>query len=150
MQKTYGLQQDGRDSDVRGGDEAVHSHGTHMPWVTQAVTHAITIPSPCSAACTYAACRSRAEYLDLRGEFSGISSTSHSVGLWAQDVRKTYGLQQDDGDSDECGRDEAVHSRGAQWRGPGSLKLSHLPYHHAVLHALALRAGSCNVWILAR
>ena len=28
--KTYGLQQDGADSNMRGGDEAVHSHDAHM------------------------------------------------------------------------------------------------------------------------
>ena len=32
--KTYELQQDGGDSDMRGGDEAVHSHDAHMVWVT--------------------------------------------------------------------------------------------------------------------
>ena len=41
--KTYVLQQDGGDSDMRGGDEAVHSHDAHMACVNQAVTHAITM-----------------------------------------------------------------------------------------------------------
>ena len=132
---------------MRSEDEAVHSRDAHMAWITRAVPYICHHRAVLHAHVPRAG---RVQCLDLRGEFSGISSTSHSVGLWAQDVRKTYGLQQDDGDSDECGRDEAVHSRGAQWRGPGSLELSHLPYHHAVLHALALRAGSCNVWILAR
>ena len=31
------------DSDVRGTDEAMHSHGTHMAWITRAVTCAITM-----------------------------------------------------------------------------------------------------------
>ena len=41
--KTYKLQQDGGDSDMRGGDEAVHSRGVHMACVTQAVTLAIAM-----------------------------------------------------------------------------------------------------------
>ena len=201
--KTYALQQDGGDSDMRGGDEAVHSHDAHMACVNQAVTHAITtqccmhihcvqvacivwtckvtlvasrppliawgfghkmcarltycsktaetttcvvearpyihaartwrgslklshMPSPRSAACTRAACRSRAVFGLLRGDLGGISSTSHSVGLWSQDVRKTYVLQQDGRDNDVRGGGEAVHSRDAHMA-RGSLKLSHVP-----------------------
>ena len=40
--KTYALQQDGGDSNVRG-NEAVHSRGAHMACITQAVTYAITM-----------------------------------------------------------------------------------------------------------
>ena len=39
--KTYALQQDGADSNMRGGDEAVHPHDAHMACVNQAVTQAI-------------------------------------------------------------------------------------------------------------
>ena len=41
--KTYVLQQDGGDSDMRGGDEAVHLRGAHMACATRAVTRAITL-----------------------------------------------------------------------------------------------------------
>ena len=79
--KTYGLQQDGGDSDTRGGDEAIHSRGAHMACVTQTVTY---VPSPCNAACTYGTRAGHMQGLDLRIDFDGISSTAHSVGLWAQ------------------------------------------------------------------
>jgi len=104
---------DSRDSDVHGTDEAMHSRGAHTWRVSLKLSH---LPAPRSAACTCAACRSRAVFGLLRGDLGGISSTSHSVGLWSQDVRKTYAavlLQQDGGDSDVRGGDETVHSRGA-------------------------------------
>ena len=40
--KTYALQQEGGDSDMRGGDEAVHSRGVHIACVTLTVTLAMT------------------------------------------------------------------------------------------------------------
>ena len=43
MQKTYDLQQDGGDSDVRGGDEAMHSRGAHTAWIDRAVTRVIAM-----------------------------------------------------------------------------------------------------------
>ena len=41
--KTYALQQDGGDSNMRGGDEAVHSRGAHMACVTPAFTPAMVM-----------------------------------------------------------------------------------------------------------
>ena len=80
----------------------------------------------------------RAMFGFLRGDFSGISSTSHSVGLWSQDVRKTYALQQDGRDNDVRGGGEAVHSRGTHMAWVTQAVTLHL---HAVLHAHAPRAG---------
>ena len=98
------------DSDMRDEDEAVRSQSAYTAYVSLKLSH---VPSPRSAACACAACRSRAVFGLLRGDLGGISSTSHSVGLWSQDVRKTYILQQDGGDSDVRGGDETGHSRGA-------------------------------------
>ena len=94
---------------MRDEDEAVRSQSAYTAYVSLKLSH---VPSPRSAACACAACRSRAVFGLLRGDLGGISSTSHSVGLWSQDVRKTYGLQQDGGDNHVRGGGEAVHSRG--------------------------------------
>ena len=120
---------------MRGGGEAVHSRVTHMARRSLELSH---VPSPRSAACACAACRSRAVFGLLRGDLGGISSTSHSVGLWSQDVRKTYALQQDGRDNDVRGGGEAVHSRGTHMAWVTQAVTLHL---HAVLHAHAPRAG---------
>merc|ERR1712091_558932 len=54
--KTYALQQEGGDSDMRGGDEAVHSHDAHMACVNQAVTLAITMQCCMNTHCAQVAC----------------------------------------------------------------------------------------------
>ena len=65
---------------------------------------------------------------------------------------KTYGLQQDGGDSNVRGGDEAVHSRGAHMDNGVCHLNCHTCHHHAVLHAHGMRCVqvACSVWTLAR
>ena len=76
--KTYVLQQDGGDSNVRSEDEAVHSRDAHMAWITRAVPYICHHRAVLHAHVPRAG---RVQCLDLQGDFSGISSTSHSVGV---------------------------------------------------------------------
>ena len=110
--KTYDLQQDGGDSDVRGGHEAMQSRGAH--------TAGREPDSSCSTRNRHAVLHARSPrvcHVPFSGlgtdDFGGISVLVHSVGLGAQGC-KTYGLQQDGGDSSVCGGDEAVHSHDAR------------------------------------
>ena len=90
----------------------------------------------------------RAMFGFLRGDFSGISSTSHSVGLWSQDVRKTYALQQDGRDNDVRGGGEAVHSRGTHMAWV-TQAITHAITTPCRMHMRRVQVA-CSVWILAR
>ena len=103
------LQQDGGDSDIRGGDEAVHLRSAQMACVTRTVIRAIIMQCRVHMLCVKIACSVWTCGVTF---FGCMLSTSHSVGLWAQGC-KAYLLQQDGGDSDVRGGDETVHSRGA-------------------------------------
>jgi hypothetical protein len=50
------------------------------------------LPGSCSAACACATCRSRAGFGHLQSAFSGISSTSHGIGLGAQCVSTPHSV----------------------------------------------------------
>ena len=108
VRKTYALQQDGGDSDMRGGDEVVHSHDAHMACITQAVTHAITTQCCMHIHCVQVACSV------WTCEVTSVASRPPLIACgFGHKGAKTYGLQQDGGDSDMRGGDEAVQSRGA-------------------------------------
>ena len=134
--KTYVLQQDDGDSDMRGRDEAVNSHGAHMACVNQAVTHAITTQCCMHIHCVQVACSVWTCEVTLVASLPPLIARG-----FGHKGAKTYVLQQDGGDSDMRSGDEAVHSRGAHMDDGVCHLNCHTCHHHAVLHAHALRAG---------
>ena len=99
----------------------MHSWGTNMACVTQAVTRAITIYAVLHA---HTARTGHMQGLDLRIDFDGISSTSRSVGFWAQgckDLRTAARRRRQRRASWMKARIHTAHT----WR--GSLKLTHMP-----------------------
>ena len=96
------------DSDVLEEDRAVHSWGAYMACVNQAVIHAITMQCCINMRYVQVAC------IVWTCEVTSVASRPLLI-AWGLGHKgaKTYVLQQDGGDSDMRGGDEAVHSRGA-------------------------------------